>query len=99
MNGNLYANTNLSQVDTVLQHLIINGKITPEESVNLYDIKFLSKCISRLKSKNINIYSVFCDSEKRLDSKIKEYVLGKEQEPQITKMIATLKNNYLRKTA
>ncbi|MBR1775966.1 hypothetical protein IJ750_02690 [bacterium] len=99
MNGNLYANTNLSQVDTILQHLIIYGKITPEESINLYDIKFLSKCISRLKQKNIKIYSVFCDSEKRLDSKIKEYVLGKEQEPPITKMIETLRNNHLKKTA
>ena len=99
MNGNLYSNTNMSQVDTILQHLIIYGRITPDESIKQHNIKFLAKCISRLKQKNIKIYSVFCDSEKRLDSKIKEYVLCKEQEPQIAKMIEAFKRHYERKIA
>lgn len=99
MNGNLYSQNNMSQVDTVLHHLIINGRITPEEAEKQYKIKYLSKCISRLKEKHINIYSVFCDSEKRLDSKIKEYVLCKEQSPQIKKMIDALKTNHLKKIA
>lgn len=99
MNGNLYSQSNMSQVDMVLSHLINYGKITPEESINLYNIKYLAKCISRLKERKINIYSVFCDTEKRLDSKIKEYVLCKEQPPQVKKMIETVKAQYLRKTA
>ncbi len=99
MNGNLYSQSNMSQVDMVLSHLINNGKITPEESINLYNIKYLAKCISRLKERKINIYSVFCDTEKRLDSKIKEYVLCKEQPPQVKKMIETVKAQHLRKTA
>lgn len=89
----------MSQVDMVLSHLINYGKITPEESINLYNIKYLAKCISRLKERKINIYSVFCDTEKRLDSKIKEYVLCKEQPPQVKKMIETVKAHNLRKTA
>lgn len=99
MNGNLYSQSNMSQVDMVLSHLINYGKITPEESSKLYNIKYLAKCISRLKERKINIYSVFCDTEKRLDSKIKEYVLCKEQPPQIKKMIETVKEYKLRKTA
>lgn len=99
MNGNLYSQSNMSQVDMVLSHLINNGNITPEESINLYNIKYLAKCISRLKERKINIYSVFCDTEKRLDSKIKEYVLCKEQPPQVKKMIETVKAQHLRKTA
>ncbi len=99
MNGNLYSQFNMSQVDMVLSHLINYGKITPEESINLYNIKYLAKCISRLKERKINIYSVFCDTEKRLDSKIKEYVLCKEQPPQVKKMIETVKAHNLRKTA
>lgn len=99
MNGNLYSQSNMSQVDMVLSHLINYGKITPEESINLYNIKYLAKCISRLKERKINIYSIFCDTEKRLDSKIKEYVLCKEQPPQIKKMIETVKEYKLRKTA
>ncbi len=99
MNGNLYSQSNMSQVDMVLSHLINYGKITPEESINLYNIKYLAKCISRLKERKINIYSVFCDTEKRLDSKIKEYVLCKEQPPQVKKMIETVKAHNLRKTA
>lgn len=99
MNGNLYSQSNMSQVDMVLSHLINYGKITPEESINLYNIKYLAKCISRLKERKINIYSVFCDTEKRLDSKIKEYVLCKEQPPQVKKMIETVKAQHLRKTA
>ena len=42
MNGNLYSQNNMSQVDKVLAHLINYGKITPEESVNLYNIKSVS---------------------------------------------------------
>ena len=99
MNGNLYSQSNMSQVDMVLSHLINYGKITPKESINLYNIKYLAKCISRLKERKINIYSVFCDTEKRLDSKIKEYVLCKEQPPQVKKMIETVKAQHLRKTA
>lgn len=99
MNGNLYSQSNMSQVDMVLSHLINYGKITPKESINLYNIKYLAKCISRLKERKINIYSVFCDTEKRLDSKIKEYVLCKEQPPQVKKMIETVKAHNLRKTA
>ncbi len=99
MNGNLYSQSNMSQVDMVLSHLINYGKITPEESINLYNIKYLAKCISRLKERKISIYSVFCDTEKRLDSKIKEYVLCKEQPPQVKKMIETVKAQHLRKTA
>ena len=99
MNGNLYSQSNMLQVDMVLSHLINYGKITPEESINLYNIKYLAKCISRLKERKINIYSVFCDTEKRLDSKIKEYVLCKEQPPQVKKMIETIKAQHLRKTA
>ena len=99
MNGNLYSQNNMSQVDKVLAHLINYGKITPEESVNLYNIKYLAKCISRLKARKINIYTVFCDTEKRLDSSVKEYVLCKEQPPQIKKMIETCKNNFLQKIA
>lgn len=99
MNGNLYSQSNMSQVDMVLSHLINYGKITPDESINLYNIKYLAKCISRLKERKINIYSVFCDTEKRLDSKIKEYVLCKEQPPQVKKMIETVKAQHLRKTA
>lgn len=99
MNGNLYSQSNMSQVDMVLSHLINYGKITPDESINLYNIKYLAKCISRLKERKINIYSVFCDTEKRLDSKIKEYVLCKEQPPQVKKMIETVKAHNLRKTA
>ncbi len=83
MNGNLYSQSNMSQVDMVLSHLINYG----------------AKCISRLKERKINIYSVFCDTEKRLDSKIKEYVLCKEQPPQVKKMIETVKAHNLRKTA
>lgn len=99
MNGNLYSQNNMSQVDTILHHLLLHGKITPEESINKYGIKYLAKCISRLKEKQINIYSVFCDSEKRLDSKIKEYVLCKEQSPQIKRMIDVVKANHLQKIA
>ena len=99
MNGNLYSQSNMSQVDMVLSHLINYGKITPEESINLYNIKYLAKCISRLKERKINIYSVFCDTEKRLDSKIKEYVLCKEQTKKKKKMIETVKAHNLRKTA
>lgn len=99
MNGNLYSQNNMSQVDKVLTHLINYGKITPEESFKLYNIKYLAKCISRLKERNINIYSVFCDTDKRLDSKVKEYVLCKEQSPQIQKMIETFRNNLLQKIA
>ena len=40
MNGNLYSQSNMSQVDMVLNHLINYGKITPEESINLYNIKY-----------------------------------------------------------
>lgn len=99
MNGNLYSQNNMSQIDMVLHHLILNGRITPEEAETQYKIKYLSKCISRLKEKNINIYSVFCDSEKRLDSKIKEYVLCKEQNPQIKRIIDVVKANHLQKIA
>lgn len=98
MNGNLYSQNNMSQVDSVLLHLINYGRITPESGQKQYGIKYLSKCISRLKERKINIYSVFCDTEKRLDSKIKEYVLSKEQPPQIKKMIETVKE-YNRKIA
>ena len=42
MNGNLYSQNNMSQVDKVLAHLINYGKITPEESVNLYNINSYS---------------------------------------------------------
>ena len=99
MNGNLYSQNNMSQAEKVLTHLINYGKITPEESFDLYKIKYLAKCISRLKERKINIYTVFCDSEKRLDSKVKEYVLCKEQPPQIKKMIETCRNNLLQKIA
>ena len=99
MYGNLYSQHNMSQVDKVLQHLIAFGKITPEESSELYQIKYLGKCISRLKERKINIISVFCDSERRLDSKIKEYVLCKEQPPQIKKMIDTFIVNNLKESA
>lgn len=99
MNGNLYSQNNMSQVDTVLNHLIMNGKITPEESVSLYNIKYLAKCIIRLKERKVNIYSVFCDTEKRLDSKIKEYVLCKEQPPQIKRMIENIRSYNLEKIA
>jgi len=99
MNGNLYSQNNMSQAEKVLTHLINHGKITPEESFDLYKIKYLAKCISRLKERKINIYTVFCDTEKRLDSKVKEYVLCKEQPPQIKKMIETCRNNLLQKIA
>ena len=99
MNGNLYSQNNMSQAEKVLTHVINHGKITPEESFDLYKIKYLAKCISRLKERKINIYTVFCDTEKRLDSKVKEYVLCKEQPPQIKKMIETCRNNLLQKIA
>ena len=99
MNGNLYSQNNMLQAEIVLTHLINHGKITPEESFDLYKIKYLAKCISRLKERKINIYTVFCDTEKRLDSKVKEYVLCKEQPPQIKKMIETCRNNLLQKIA
>ena len=99
MNGNLYSQYNMSQVEKVFTHLIKHGKITPEECLDLYNIKYLAKCISRLKERKVNIYSVFCDTEKRLDSKVKEYVLCKEQPPQVKKMIETCQGNFLQKIA
>ena len=46
MNGNLYSQNNMSQVEKVFTHLIKHGKITPEECLDLYNIKYLAKCIS-----------------------------------------------------
>lgn len=99
MNGNLYSQNNMSQVDTVLFHLITKGSISPDEGNKLYGIKYLSKCISRLKEKDINIESIFCDSEKRLDSKIDKYILCREQSTKVRNMINMCKANALRKIA
>ena len=55
MYGNLYSQNNMSQVDTVLQHLVAFGKISPEIASDWYGIKYLPKCISRLRKRKINI--------------------------------------------
>ena len=98
MYGNLYSQNNMSQIYTVLQHLIAFGSITRQDAKQ-YKIKYLGKCISRLKDRGINIKTELCDSIYRSDSALKAYVLCKDQPIQVKKMIDSFRVNNLKKTA
>ncbi len=99
MYGNLYSQNNMSQVDTVLQHLVAFGKISPEIASDWYGIKYLPKCISRLRKRKINIKKQMGDTEKRFDFVVENYVLCKDQPKEVKKMLDTLKINNLKKSA
>ena len=108
MYGNLYSQNNMSQIDTVLQHLIAFGSITRQDAKQ-YKIKYLGKCISRStlfpyttlfrSDRGINIKTELCDSIYRSDSALKAYVLCKDQPMQVKKMIDSFRVNNLKKTA
>ena len=98
MIGNLYSNTNLSQQDKILLHLINNNKISSKECEKLYGFKHLASVIRYLRKRNINIKSETeaWGSGMKVNTCSVNYILApmKEQPIQVVKMIDNLKHVY-----
>ena len=97
MIGNLYTQTNMSQEDRILFHLIVNKKISNKECNEIYGFRYLPSVIRYLRKKGIQITSEPRNGENRFGGKVYwvDYVLKalKEQPPHIQDMIIKFKEN------
>lgn len=97
MIGNIYSNSKMSQEDTVLLHLINNGKINNNECREMYGFKHLPSVIRYLRNRGMKILSEPRCEKNESGGHIYsvDYVLAplKEQPPKIQQTINGYKNN------
>lgn len=98
MIGNIYSNSKMSQEDTVLLHLINNGKINNNECREMYGFKHLPSVIRYLRNRGMKILSEPRCERKESGGHIYSvnYVLAplKEQTLNVQEIIKRLKNSF-----